>query len=365
MTTLVLGLLFIVILFTAVKAVSMAIDIKLNKKDLSAPFEGSIYDLDATPSSIFDGAPYMREEDILRSIAEGDAVDEVIDKVLAEGDIDALESANIDSVSGSVMDSLKDYDSGITPIGTGAPTGSFPNKLLANAALAKSKQKLGGKVSNGKFRNLSQSLKDKISNLARVSSSLVSKIKCSPIFVTGGMVKITPTDLKMSGGFLAAVHRDWWITWPGLSVTKTFVSTGADIVISFGTSAAEEIKRALPFIISFAAADLTRIREAEVTITATGKLQNGDVFNLRRTSMTLFTTPVEAMSQGTLFKTLMVLFPFIVQKQYLYPSPVLLDDANPFVITISGVPTGVQVIARAASVDSDDWRSFKNMISLE
>jgi len=229
----------------------------------------------------------------------------------------------------------------------GLPQNLAVQKLITNAVR-----------SNQNVNEIEKAVQE-VKMLSNTPGGVTSKLEFSRSFITGGAIKISQTNLKISGLNLATAISFWQINYPGLSRSDVQLAPSTGIVThSFAVPTAGQVTRVLGIFIMLNAPLLSEIQNAEIGITITGVLANGSALNYTGDRMAIFTNNADR-------KTLIGFIPTIEIKQSLYVTPLETPTAlNPIVVTLTGVPEKTSSVCRLAGLDSSEWAAYKNMVGV-
>jgi len=230
--------------------------------------------------------------------------------------------------------------------------GVFPKNLVAQKELRKI-------VDSGESQDV---IEAKITQLAasnKVSGAITENMQVSRIVVSGGLIKIAETLLKIPGSNLVNAVKLYEAQYPGLSRTFTAIAPSTGLVSApFAAPTGQDVTKIIGIFIIITAPPLTRVTDAEIGITITGKINTVTV-TYSKDRISLF------RDGGN--KTLIAILPTLTVRQSLYvvPYDVPAADPNDLQIDLSGVPEGSNVVVRLPGVDSTEWGDYKAMFGLK
>lgn len=220
-------------------------------------------------------------------------------------------------------------------------------------------KKLATKVATS---GASEEQKSKLIETLAVKSTIPGEVARTVDFsrfvIIGGAISITSTELFIKGENLVKNLDLWQVNHPGLSRVLTGTSiANTPLVFSFVEfdSNKNEIPRTIPIILTFTTPELTKMQSVETKVSLTAKDVNGKVVILPGDYFFIFT-------ENT--KSRIIILPATPIKQTLFINPLLTTTADPLVITIEGLPAGVNVNCKLCGFDSAEWKDYKQMLSL-
>lgn len=286
-----------------------------------------------------------------------------------DGDIDALQTALTISGAGSKSVFGGDIDDIEDAIEDDDFQGGLFSKLKKRRAEKKAK-KVGFKPNLIARKAVADVLKtetkiptavakiNQINAVAKTPGAILATVDVAKVQVTGGRVKQSETDLKIPGINFSHAVVLWEQYYPGLSRSTTQVSAGANLTYTFVEPSAGDVTQVQVILITLAGNELNKIKSAEMTLSVTGKATDATVMASTRDRIELFTNDSVQL-------TTIVYIPTKKIKETLFAVPYASPTtADPIVVVLGGVPTGVSATVRLAGIDSEDWKSYKAMVGL-
>lgn len=383
--------LLIIILFMAYVLIKL-FKVAVRKINFSSPFSGDYRDVDpnlmgsVNEFSLLNGD--IDDDDADDDDSTGDPLGDLIGDVIAMSN----ETDPNDFISGDLDSEYKNAQFTPADFGYGGIFSKLKSKKKKEAA------KKGQKVSTASLVNLAKSAQAQMSTadkvglkpnlvLNKLASNVLksgkdlstiekdlnaakliagtpggatSKFDFARIFVTGGMIKITETNLKIPGAILAETNSFWKINYPGLSRSMTInAPANGTVTFSFVEPTAQQITKVFAIFIMLNAPILTEVQNAEIGLRVTGVLNNGGSLNYTKDRIALFTNPNDR-------SCLIGILPTVEIKQSLYTIPLATPStADPLVVELTGVPEKTSCVCRLAGLDSSEYLAYERMVGLK
>lgn len=195
-----------------------------------------------------------------------------------------------------------------------------------------------------------------LSTKSAIPGEVAKMIKFGIYTIWNGKKNIKFTELLLEGENFVKNLEIWAINSPGLSRHITAVSVaGTPTVFSFGDNTTGQIPLCIPIFITLITSELYKLVGTEITVSLTGKNANGEVITLPGDSFFIF-------SSGN--KTRLLVLPIAKIRETLFVNPLKPTNADPTVVTVTGLPADITVTTRLAGFDSEEWKEYKGMIGI-
>lgn len=185
---------------------------------------------------------------------------------------------------------------------------------------------------------------------------IAASVSWRRIMAWGAKQTIHFTDLLISGTNMTE-SINLWQTWnPGLSHNQTATSVAnTPLVFTFGAPLTGQLSKIIPMIITMITNELNSIKGGQITVTVTGEDQNSNPFSMSGDAFAVFTENNQSR---------LLVFPTVKIKEMLFITPLQPTLLTPVVITVTGLPAGVNVNVKLPGLDSEEWLDYKKMINI-